>query len=100
MEIGMLWFDDGPNTIQEKINQAVAFYTDKFGKKPTHCLVNPTTLNGGEGIISGVDVKSARTVMPDHYWIGIEEENKKRRSRAATAEMPSQPSIVGEDIAA
>jgi hypothetical protein len=100
MEIGMLWFDDGPNSIQEKVNQAVAFYTDKFGKKPTHCLVNPATLNGGDGTISGIEVKSARTVMPDHYWVGIEEQNRKRRSKSAGKEPTSRSDVVPEEKAA
>jgi hypothetical protein len=100
LEIGMLWFDDGPKTIQEKVGQAVAFYTDKFGRKPTHCLVNPETLNGGEGIMKGVKVQSARTVMPDHYWIGIEDESRSRRSRVHQAEGETTESVAPEGIAA
>ncbi len=100
MEIGMLWFDDGPNSMQEKVNQAVAFYTDKFGKKPTHCLVNPVTLNGGDDTISGIQVKSARTVMPDHYWVGIEEQNRKRRSQSAGKESTNRSDVLPEEKAA
>ena len=100
MDIGMLWFDDGPNSMQEKVNQAVAFYTDKFGKKPTHCLVNPATLNGGEGAISGIQIKPAGTVMPDHYWVGIEEQNRKRRSKGASKEPTNQSGVLPEEKAA
>lgn len=89
MEIGMLWFDDGPNSLKDKVSQAVAFYEQKFGEKPTHCLVHPNTLNGGEGDIAGVSVRKARNVMPNHYWIGIEEipaEKKSSRVRTRAAE--------------
>ncbi len=90
MEIGMLWFDDGPTTLKDKVSQAAAFYEQKFGEKPTHCLVNPKTLNGGEGDVAGVTVRKARNVMPNHYWIGIEEKpvaktSSRTRTRAADA---------------
>jgi hypothetical protein len=89
MEIGMLWFDDGPNSLNDKVSQAVAFYEQKFGEKPTHCLVHPKTLNGGEGDVAGVTVRKARNVMPNHYWIGVEEtpaEKKSISSRSDTAD--------------
>jgi hypothetical protein len=73
MDIGMLWFDDQSASTSEKIQRAVSFYTEKYGRRPTLCLVNPTTLNGGEGIMAGVKVRKARNVMPDHYWIGVDE---------------------------
>ncbi len=73
MEIGMLWFDDGPAPFVEKVEQAVAYYREKYGHGPTHCLVHPETLNGGKNKVSGVVVKEAHNVMPHHYWIGTEE---------------------------
>ncbi len=73
MDIGMLWFDDQSASTPEKIQRAVSFYTEKYGRRPTLCLVNPATLNGGEGIMAGVKVRKARNVMPDHYWIGVDE---------------------------
>jgi len=73
MDIGMLWFDDESASTSEKIQRAVSFYTEKYGRRPTLCLVNPATLNGGEGIMAGVKVRKARNVMPDHYWIGVDE---------------------------
>jgi hypothetical protein len=62
--------------------------------------VNPATLNGGDGTISGIEVKSARTVMPDHYWVGIEEQNRKRRSKSAGKEQTSRSDVVPEEKAA
>jgi hypothetical protein len=83
MDIGMLWFDDGSKPLQEKVEQAAAFYEDKFGNRPTHCLVRPSTLNGGEGLVGSVMVRKARNVMPNHYWIGIEDQPKKTRSSSS-----------------
>lgn len=97
MDIGMLWFDDSKESMQEKVSQAVTFYQGKFGETPTHCLVHPSTLGGNpEGLISGVKVRKARTVMPNHYWIGVEETSKKARSKKTRKR--SEPAI--QDIAA
>ncbi|NIS79082.1 MAG: hypothetical protein GTO14_02405 [Anaerolineales bacterium] len=86
MEIGMLWFDDSKVSLQEKIKRAVLFYTEKYGREPTLCLVNPNTLNGGERSMSGVEVRKASCVMPDHFWIGVDDKSRPtRRSRRKAA---------------
>jgi hypothetical protein len=79
MDIGMLWFDDSQLTISEKISRAVEFYDEKYGRTPTLCLVHPETVNGGEEIVAGVEIRQARSVMPDHFWIGIDDKPKRRK---------------------
>jgi hypothetical protein len=80
MDIGMLWFDDSSTALQDKVSQAVSFYQDKFGETPTHCLVHPQTLKEeAEGIVAGVQVRTARNVMPNHYWIGVDEKSARIR---------------------
>jgi len=92
MDIGMLWFDDSPTALQDKVSQAVSFYRDKFGETPTHCLVHPQTLKEeAEGIVAGVQVRTARNVMPNHYWIGVDEKSSRVRKpslRSAVDDMP------------
>jgi hypothetical protein len=86
MEIGMLWFDDGPHALKDKVRKAVAFYTEKYGRKPTLCLVNPETLNGGDGVLAGVEVRDAPMVMRDHFWVGVDDKpqrNTRARRKAA-----------------
>jgi len=73
MEIGMLWFDDSQLDLDKKISRAVAFYGEKYGRSPTLCLVHPITLDGCEETVAGVQIRQARSVMPDHFWIGIGE---------------------------
>lgn len=103
MEIGMLWFDDSARTLPEKIKRAAAYYTEKYGRSPTLCLVNPTGLNGAEGDLEGVQVRAARSVMPHHLWIGVDERKRPERAlprvassanrlkkRAAAAETASE----------
>lgn len=73
MDIGMLWFDDSSAPLGDKVGQAVAYYKQKYGHGPTHCMVHPKTLNGGKRSISGVVMCEANNVMPNHYWIGTDE---------------------------
>ncbi|MBI3363010.1 MAG: hypothetical protein HY023_18055 [Chloroflexi bacterium] len=73
MEVGMLWFDDSNRKLDEKIGRAVAHYKEKYGQLPTLCVVNPTTLNGGLDAAAGVQIKAARNVLPNHFWIGVDD---------------------------
>jgi sensor c-di-GMP phosphodiesterase-like protein len=72
METGMLWFDDSDQSLDKKLQRAVRFYADKYERQPTVCLVSTKTVED-EAVIAGVEVRPARTIMPNHFWIGIEE---------------------------
>ncbi|MGD2251951.1 MAG: hypothetical protein PVF70_03440 [Anaerolineales bacterium] len=72
MRIGMLWFDDGPQSLQERLARAVDYYTEKYGRAPTLCMVHPQTLNEGDCAASGVEVREATSVMPNHFWLGVD----------------------------
>ena len=95
MEIGMLWFDDGPGSVKEKVARAAEFYAAKYGQKATVCMVHPDTLGKVEGRVGGVELLPERAILPHHFWIGVEEStsriesgegrngrNKKSRPRA------------------
>lgn len=77
MRTGMLWFDNSSRSLTEKVADASSFYKDKYGQSPTLCFVNPATLNGNEARSNGVEVREARTVMPDHFWIGVDPKDSK-----------------------
>src|SRR3972149_1605365 len=49
MDTGMLWFDDGPQVLKDKVARAVSFYATKYGRSPTVCLVHPATTGGAGG---------------------------------------------------
>lgn len=83
MDVGMLWFDDGPAPLKEKVARAVTYYREKYGEKPTLCLVHPSTLNGSAGAVNGVEVRAAVTVLPHHFWIGVEEEARPAKRTTA-----------------
>jgi len=88
----MLWFDDGPQALKDKVERAVSFYGNKYGRTPTLCLVHPATLaDGKEGVVAGVTLRSSRTVLPNHFFVGIEERavsaRKEARPRASRMAM-------------
>ncbi len=74
MQTGMMWFDNDPKkNISLRVAEAAQYYLHKYGSVPTTCLVNPAMLPGGEMRISDVDLKPAKWIMPNSYWIGREE---------------------------
>lgn len=73
MEIGMLWFDEGPGSVKEKVSRAAEFYAAKYGEKPTVCMIHPDTLGSREGRVGGIQLLAERSILPNHFWIGVEE---------------------------
>jgi hypothetical protein len=100
MEIGMLWFDDSARSLPEKIQRAAAYYAEKYGRAPTLCLVNPNGLDGAEGDLHGVQVRGARSVMPHHLWIGVDEQKRRERSlprvASSAARLTRRPAAEAE----
>jgi hypothetical protein len=76
MDIGMLWYDDdSKRPFGEKVARAVDYYKAKYGSVPTVCFVNPAALKDAPDTAAGVQIRSARNVMVDHFWLGVGETN-------------------------
>lgn len=91
MDIGMLWYDDTKRDLDTKVARAVEHYKTKYGATPTVCFVNPDLLTAKDGqaqpdMAAGLSLRPARTVLPNHFWIGVGEtaqtngKNGKRRN--------------------
>lgn len=77
--VSMLWFDDDPtHTLTEKIGRAAMRYRQKYGVYPNLVYANPRTT----GVDSDTEqrirlgdhtltLKQARSIQPDHFWLGI-----------------------------
>jgi hypothetical protein len=74
MKIGMLWFDNDPKAdLKTKIGRAAAYYKQKYGSTSNLCFVHPSMLPGTTTLqIGGVAVKHNRSILPNHFWIGVE----------------------------
>ncbi len=72
MNVGMLWFDNDPKAdLEAKITRAVGYYEKKYGLMPDLCFVHPSMLKNTSIKSAGVDVRPNRSVLPNHFWIGI-----------------------------
>jgi hypothetical protein len=74
MKQGLLWFDNDPRrSLEEKIAQAAERYTQKFGKQPNTCYVNPEMAlgTGKRKEVNKVRVVTAQNILPYHFWLGI-----------------------------
>lgn len=84
---GLLWFDDDPaRATGDKIARAVQRYQQKYGHSPDVCYVHPAHLKEGEmNLAGGIKVLPAKSVLPHHFWLGVNEKSDqtRRRSRAA-----------------
>lgn len=74
MDIGMLWFDDSSRSFAEKVRRAADYYKEKYGREPTLCLVNPETWDTAGEKSMPVEMRQARLVLPNHFWIGVEDD--------------------------
>ena len=72
MNIGMLWFDNDPKVdFAIKVERAADYYRSKYGQTPNLCFVHPSMVNDGQTRLSEIEVRSNRSVMPNHFWIGV-----------------------------
>jgi hypothetical protein len=81
MNVGMLWYDNDPQTaLKAKVEKAAAYYRQKYGLTANLCLVNPAMLAGPrpDPVEAGawkVTVRPSQAIQPGHLWIGTEDKN-------------------------
>lgn len=72
MNVGMLWFDnDTKSEMKTKIKQAATYYQKKYGQQPNLCYVHPSMVNGDPLRADGIEVRTTKSVLPHHFWIGV-----------------------------
>ena len=70
MKQGMLWFDDDPNAeLLIKINRAVAYTQQKYGRCPKLCFVHPSMIKEKTQGSNEIEVRASRSVLPNHFWL-------------------------------
>jgi hypothetical protein len=79
MNVGMLWFDgDNKCDVESRVKRAADFYKSKYGRAPNLCFVHPQTLEQGQpASVDGIKILSSMSVLPDHFWLGVEEEKSR-----------------------
>jgi hypothetical protein len=92
MYTGMLWFDnDAKSELKLRVERAAEYYRRKYGQQPNLCFVHPSMLanreismpepaikagsmNAGSINAGNVEVRGMKTVLPNHFWIGISQD--------------------------
>src|SRR3954466_6316447 len=78
----LVWYDsDRKRKLAEKVAQAAERYTERFGAAPEIVLLNPTQA-GDDEEIAGIPVRATPLVLPNHVYIGVEEQEKTTASAA------------------
>jgi len=73
MNVGMLWFDNDPSSeLEDKISRAAGYYEKKYGMTPDLCFVHPSMLKNKTLPSSSIQIKTDRSILPNHFWIGIQ----------------------------
>jgi hypothetical protein len=87
MNIGMLWYDDDTKRrLDEKVARAVEFYRAKYGVQPTECYVHPGMLAADQpSTAAGVRLRPNRTIIKNHFWLGVDESLAAARTEPAKA---------------
>ncbi len=77
MNVGMLWLDDDKRRpFPEKVQRAADYYQEKYGRFPELCLVNNQML-AAEQRIGKIKVQPVKTVLRDHFWLGMQTHTNK-----------------------
>lgn len=72
MNIGMMWFNNDPKTpVSTRIEEAIKYYKEKYNKNPDICYCNPNVFTE-QFKVGNVTVKSMKSILPGHFWIGID----------------------------
>jgi hypothetical protein len=75
MQVGMLWFDNNrERDLLGKLDRAMEYYQSKYGMRPTLCYLHPAMLIGIKPEVDGLELRESNTVLPHHFWLGIEDE--------------------------
>lgn len=67
----LVWYDESAKkSVPEKIQEAIAAYVARFATAPNLVLVNAAD----QAEVSGVLIRSERTVQPNNFWVGMQED--------------------------
>ncbi|MBN1317991.1 MAG: hypothetical protein JXA42_21085 [Anaerolineales bacterium] len=78
MKEGMLWYDDDKQrTLEDKVQRAADYFQEKYGQKPNLCLINANMdVNGVNDALGTIELRTAKNVLPNHFWVGILEKEE------------------------
>ena len=75
MKVGMLWLDTEPEVdLGRRVARAAAYYSDKYGRRPTMCVIHPETAGlQPPPFVAEMTLLVRPDALRQHFWIGVEE---------------------------
>lgn len=70
---GVLYYDDGDNSLQEKVDLYTQKFTKKTGITPAICLIHESDF---EEIEADVKIVPTIRILPNYLLVGVKRENK------------------------
>ena len=81
----LVWYDnDRKRKLEEKVAQAAERYTERFGAAPEIVLLNPAQAGEIE-TVAGIPVRTTSLVLPNHVYIGADEQGEDATPASAAA---------------
>jgi len=76
LDWGLLWFDGSDEPLHRKVQGAATYYRTKHGQWPDLCYVHPSACerDGVCDLVDKVAIVARESVLPHHFWIGVEKE--------------------------
>jgi hypothetical protein len=80
MKSGMLWQDSEKGKgFEQKITEAKKYFAKKYGFTPNICHVNPKE-NEHFAEIPGIEIVFDKSILPNCYWLGTDEDREIKRA--------------------
>jgi hypothetical protein len=81
MQVGLLWYDGDPaRGVATKAVEAARRYREKFGVAPDTCYVHRAAIAGVDTVVplqdgasSVLRLRPAANILPNHFWVGVED---------------------------
>lgn len=75
---GCMYFNNNPRkSLEEKVVEAAVYYRNKYHLEPDTCMVHPQYELKPSLIVNGITVKPCQEILPNNFWIGQEQSEKK-----------------------
>jgi len=98
MKIGMLWFDNDPGAdLETKLSRAANYYEKKHGQAPDICYLHPGALKDRPPNAGKLELVVSRSILPNHFWIGVEDTGRSEEMLDPVGQGLSQPKLPGID---
>lgn len=72
---GMMWWDNSKKSHKDKIQEAIVYFENKYGKNLLgRVFVNSSVVVDENECVSGLTIRPHQSILKDHYWLVLKDE--------------------------